>query len=252
MCAPVESLDDVLGAIYLHSTSGARIYMPDDLELLSAVGKQAGLALGRAIAKEERDLLFLDTIRAVIAAIEAKDSYTAGHSARVGEYSAMLSESFGHSQYFTDRLRYAANLHDVGKIGIPENILNKPGQLTNAEFKIIQNHPEIGARILENIRNIDDVIAGVRHHHEKMDGTGYPDGLEGEAIPQMSRMIAVADAFDAMTSDRSYRKALSVAEAISRFERGSGTQFDPTYVGKMIALLEAETIVPIRTQLKVF
>ena len=252
MCVPVESLDDVLGAIYLDSTSLNRIYLPEDLELLSAVGKQAGLALGRAMAKEERDLLFLDTIRAVIAAIEAKDSYTAGHSARVGEYSAILSESMGNSQYFTDRLRYAANLHDVGKIGIPENIINKPGRLTDAEFAIIQQHPQIGARILENIRNIEDVIAGVRHHHERVDGTGYPDGLEGEAIPQMSRMIAVADAFDAMTSDRSYRKALSVAEAIDRFERGSGTQFDPIYVGQMVNLLQAQTITPIRTQLKVF
>ncbi len=252
MCVPVESIDDVLGAIYLDSTSGARLYMPEDLELLSAVGKQAGLALGRAIAKDERDLLFLDTIRAVIAAIEAKDSYTAGHSARVGEYSAMLSESLGNSKYFTDRLRYAANLHDVGKIGIPENILNKPGRLTDAEFAIIQQHPQIGARILENIRNIEDVIAGVRYHHERVDGTGYPEGLEGEAIPKMSRMIAVADAFDAMTSDRSYRKALSVADAIDRFERASGTQFDPIYVGQMVNLLQAQTIVPIRTQLKVF
>lgn len=252
MCVPVESSDDVLGAIYLDSTTGTRIYMPEDLELLSAVGKQAGMALGREMAKEEKDLLFLDTIRAVIAAIEAKDSYTAGHSARVGEYSAMLSESLGHSQYFIDRLRYAANLHDVGKIGIPENILNKPGRLTEAEFLIIQNHPTIGARILENIRNIEDVIAGVRHHHEKMDGTGYPQGLEGEAIPKMSRLIAVADAFDAMTSDRSYRQALTVADAIDRFERASGTQFDPIFVGQMVNLLEAQTIVPIRTTLKVF
>ena len=252
ICAPLQCGNEVLGAIYLDTTTQIRAFAREDLDLLSAIGKQAGMALKRELVKEEKELLFLDTIRAVIAAIEAKDAYTAGHSARVGDYGATLAASLGYNDYFVDRLRYAANLHDVGKIGIPEHILNKPGKLTHAEYLIIKTHPDIGARILENIRHIEDVIEGVRHHHERMDGSGYPSGLAGENIPLISRFIAVADSFDAMTSDRSYRQALTVAEAIARFRDGMGTQFDPSLIEPMIALLKSEAIVPIRTKLKVF
>jgi len=244
LCVPVESADEILGAIYLDTVSHVRRYGQSDLELLSALGRQAGLAIQREMEKEEKELLFTDTIRAVIAAIEAKDRYLAGHSLRVSEYAEKLAYSLGYNKRFVDRLKYAAHLHDVGKIGTPEAILNKPDRLTDNEYEIIKEHPVIGADILENIRDIEDVVLAVRHHHERMDGRGYPDGLAGQNIPLMGRAIAVVDAFDAMTSDRAYRPAPGVEVAIEEFRRTSGTQFDPVFVGKMLELIESGEIAP--------
>ena len=140
----------------------------------------------------------------------------------------------------------------MGKSGIPERILNKPERLTTDEYGIIRSHPVLGARILENIRNIEDGIEGVRQHHERYDGGGYPDGLAGEDIPLISRVISVADAFDAMTSDRAYRQAMSIEAAIAEFEGGSGTQFEGALVVKMTELLRSGLMTPIKATLKVF
>jgi putative two-component system response regulator len=244
LCVPVESAEEILGAIYIDTVSHIRRYGKSDLELLSALGRQAGLAIKREIGKEEKELLFTDTIRAVIAAIEAKDRYLAGHSLRVSEYAEKLAYSLGYNSRFVDRLKYAAHLHDVGKIGTPEAILNKPDRLTEEEYEIIKEHPGTGADILENIRDIEDVVLAVRHHHERMDGKGYPDGLVGQNIPIMGRAIAVVDAFDAMTSDRAYRPAPGVEVAVSEFRRTAGTQFDPVFVEKMLELIQSGQIAP--------
>ena len=244
LCAPLESADQILGALYIDTVSHVRRYGQSDLELLSALGRQAGLAIQREMEKEEKELLFTDTIRAVIAAIEAKDRYLAGHSLRVSEYAEKLAYSLGYNSRFVDRLKYAAHLHDVGKIGTPESILNKPDRLTENEYEVIKEHPVIGADILENIRDIEDVVLAVRHHHERMDGKGYPDGLAGQNIPLMGRAIAVVDAFDAMTSDRAYRPAPGVEVAVSEFRRTAGTQFDPVFVEKMLELIESGQIKP--------
>ncbi len=251
MCVPVESGTEVLGALYLDTIGGLRSFDADDLELLAAIGKQAGFAVKRELAKEDRELLFVDTIRAVIASIEAKDRYTAGHSARVASYSESLGYALGHNAAFMGRVRYAAHLHDVGKIGVPEAILNKPAQLSADERRVIETHPTIGAMILANIRNIEDVILGVRHHHERIDGRGYPDQLEGEAIPLMSRIIAPCDTFDAMTSDRAYRKGLPVEAAIAELTRHSGSQFDPRIAAKLVDLVRDGRIVPLATPVAV-
>ena len=244
LCVPLEAGERILGAIYLDTLSHVRRYHQSDLELLSAVGRQAGLAIQRGIEKQEKELLFSDTIRAVIAAIEAKDRYLAGHSLRVSDYAEKLGYSLGYNSRFVDRLKYAAHLHDVGKIGTPEAILNKPDRLTDEEYTIIKEHPVTGAEILENIRDIEDVVLAVRHHHERMDGKGYPDGLAGQNIPLMGRAIAVVDAFDAMTSDRAYRPAPGVEVAVEEFRRTAGTQFDPQFAGKMLELIQSGQIAP--------
>ena len=246
LCVPVESKDEILGAIYLDTVIGLRTYTRDDLELLTAVGRQAGTAIKRELLREEKELMLLDAIRVVIAAVEAKDQYTAGHSARVAAYTQTLAGALGYNEFFIERLRHSAHLHDVGKIGIPEGILNKPSGLSDSEFKLIQAHPVIGANILSKLRGIEDVVRAVKHHHERIDGKGYPDGLEGEAIPLMSRLIALPDAFDAMTSDRAYRKGMSVDVAIAEFQRGSGSQFDTVISTKMVELLQSGIIVPIK------
>ncbi len=244
LCVPLESDDEVIGAVYLDTVSRIHRFGQREMELLSALGKQAGLALAREMVKEEKDLLFTDTIRAVVAAIEAKDRYLAGHSLRVSEYAETLALALGYNQRFADRLKYAAHLHDVGKIGVSEVILNKPERLTPDEFEVIKAHPVIGAEILEKIQNIEDVILAVRHHHERMDGKGYPDGLKGHDIPLMGRAIAVVDAFDAMTSDRAYRDALGVEAAIAEFRRAAGSQFDPVFSNKMLELILSGQVVP--------
>jgi HD-GYP domain-containing protein (c-di-GMP phosphodiesterase class II) len=245
LCVPVESREEVLGAIYIDTVLSVRAYNRDDLELLTAVGKQVGMAVKRELMKEEKELLFLDTIRAMVAAVEANDLYTAGHSVRVASYAGTLGEALGFNRAFIRRLKYAANLHDVGKVGIPSDILNKPGRLTEEEFKLIQAHPEIGVRIIENIRNIDDITEAVLYHHERIDGKGYPEGIPSGDIPVMSKLIAVADSFDAMTSTRAYRDSMTAEEAATEFERCAGTQFEAEFALKMVELIQDGTIVPI-------
>ncbi len=164
------------------------------------------------------------------AAVEAKDPYTEGHLRRLEKYASDISTVLGLSDHLSTVIRYGALLHDIGKIGIPEAILNKPGALTPDEFEIIKQHTVIGERICHPLRHGADVGPIVRGHHERWDGGGYPDGLAGEVIPLGSRIIAVADAFDAMTTDRPYRKALSPSEAWKTLWEGAGTQWDRTLV----------------------
>lgn len=178
----------------------------------------------------------LQTILAFSEAIGARDNYTRGHSERVAEYAQMIADAMG--LHKSSRLVYVAALvHDVGKIGIPEAILNKPSRLTDDEYKKIQEHTVTGANILKQIYTFSNLVSIVRSHHERYDGKGYPDGLVGEEIPLISRIIAVADAFEAMTSNRSYRKRFSIDYAIQELKRNSGTQFDPMVVEHFLELV---------------
>lgn len=170
------------------------------------------------------------TILAFVQAIDAKDSYTAQHSARVAQLAEAVAKKLGLGPEDVDRVRRAALLHDVGKIAIPESILSKPGALTPEEFRLIQKHPVASAKIISCVDQYHPYIHGVRHHHERLDGQGYPDGLCGSDIPLDARIIAVADAFEAMTSDRAYRPALPTEAALRRLRDGAGTQFDPHIV----------------------
>ncbi len=172
-------------------------------------------------------LSFLSAITALANALEAKDKYTGGHSQRVAEISAAVANAMGLLQEIIEKVKLAGMVHDIGKIGVSESILNKPGRLTNEEFQHIQKHPEIGQHILTPIVGDEEILRIVRSHHERYDGTGYPDGLKHGHIPLGSRILAVADAYEAMTSERPYRRAMNKKTALNEIERGEGTQFDP-------------------------
>ena len=173
---------------------------------------------------------FFNAIRALANALEARDKYTGGHSQRVTDIAATITRKMGLSPEVTDTVILAGLAHDIGKIGISEFILNKPSSLTAEEFRQIQKHPEIGERILSPVAADEEILRLVRNHHEHYDGSGYPDGLRGKQIPLGARILAVADAFEAMTSERPYRKALSPQAAYAEIERCKGTQFDPEVV----------------------
>lgn len=177
---------------------------------------------------------YFKTITALNAAIDLKDAYTRNHSKNVARYAVSLGKQLGLSEKELSCIRYGAVLHDIGKIGIPDVILNKPGQLSADEYKIIMEHPSIGAKILAPINFLQDSKDIVQHHHERYDGHGYPFGLKGESIPFAARVVGIADSWDAMTSDRSYRRALSGEEAGRQLAEGSGTQFDPVMVKTFI------------------
>jgi putative nucleotidyltransferase with HDIG domain len=190
----------------------------------------------------ELRLAYVSTVRALAEAIDAKDPYTRGHSERVGVYASRVARELACRPQFVERIYLAGLLHDVGKIGIPDAIIAKPGRLTPEEYEEIKRHPEIGARILEPVSFLADVVACVRHHHEWFDGSdrGYPERLSGTAIPFPSRIILVADTVEAMTSDRPYRRGLQLDAVIDELHRFSGSQFDPVVVDACISLLESE------------
>jgi len=183
--------------------------------------------------------LSFEIIATIASMIEAKDSYTKGHSMRVAEYSSLLAAALGWSEEEVQNLRYIALLHDIGKVGIPDSVLNKPGKLTDNEFAIIKSHTTIGGDILKDIETIAYVDSGAKFHHEKYDGTGYPSGIAGEEIPAVARIISIADAYDAMNSKRVYRDVLPVEVIRAELVHGKGTQFDPVYLEVFLKLLDA-------------
>ena len=185
--------------------------------------------------------LFEQTATSLVNAIDAKDKYTHGHSSRVAEYSRKIAELSGMSEAECDEIYYVALLHDVGKIGIPEDIINKDGKLSDEEYEIIKKHPELGAQILYGISEYPNLSVGAHYHHERYDGKGYPDKLKGNDIPELARIISVADAYDAMTSKRSYRDAIPQQAVREEIVKGSGTQFDPKYAKIMQHLIDLDT-----------
>jgi putative nucleotidyltransferase with HDIG domain len=170
--------------------------------------------------------------------IDAKDAYTNGHSTRVAQYSVMIAKRMGYEGAKLQLVEYAALLHDIGKIGIPNEIINKPSRLTDEEYAVIKTHPGIGSKILEEISEIPDIAIGARYHHERFDGKGYPEQLVGEKIPEIARIIGVADAYDAMTSNRSYRDLLSQEIVRGEIEKGKGTQFDSDIADVMLQIID--------------
>nr|WP_238480799.1 HD-GYP domain-containing protein [Desulforadius tongensis] len=179
----------------------------------------------------------MKTISALVSAIDAKDAYTHNHSENVARVSVALAKELKVSPAEIVNIRYGALLHDVGKIGIPEKILNKTGRLNDEEFALIKTHPLIGSKILSPIDFLGRALNVVRYHHERYDGGGYPEGLKGEDIPFEARIACIADAWDAMRSHRAYRRALSFNAAVLEMEKGAGTQFDPYMVKKFIRLV---------------
>ncbi len=188
-----------------------------------------------------QEKLFINTIKALSAAVDAKDRYTSGHSQRVATYSKMLAARLGKDEEYQELIYFAGLLHDIGKIRIPEEIINKPGKLTDDEFQRINSHPTVGYHIIKSIAEETPMIAdAVKFHHEKYDGKGYPNHLEGENIPEVARIMAVADSYDAMASNRSYRKALPQEVVRMEIEKGKGTQFDPVVADVMLAIIDED------------
>lgn len=184
------------------------------------------------------DLLLAGDLHEIVDAfsrtLDAKSTYTCGHSERVAEISLAIAKVLSLSECEQMRIHIGAHLHDIGKIGVPDCILNKPGKLNDIEYAIMKSHPMIGYNIISRVRVLKPMADIVRHHHERMDGKGYPDGLKGDKISLASRIVAIADTFDAMTSQRAYRKKLSVAEAIAELQRHRGTQFDADLIDLVI------------------
>ncbi len=240
MCVPLRTTDQILGAIYVDSLSGAGRFNEADLELLAAIGNQAGVALHRVRLMGELERLLLDMVKAITATIDARDGYTHRHSERVASLAGQLARELGLNDDVRQRAQLSALLHDVGKIAVPDAILNKPAVLTSEEYTEMQKHPLHGARILGNIESatVKAVLPGVQYHHEKWDGTGYPEGLAGEAIPLLGRLLGVADFFDALTSSRAYRPAMTPEEAIALVAKGAGTHFDPAIAAAAVRLFE--------------
>lgn len=189
----------------------------------------------------ENEQLFVHVVASLAAAIDAKDKYTNGHSSRVASYSKEISARFGYSKKAQDEIFMMGLLHDVGKIGVPDSIINKPDRLTDEEFAVIKTHPAMGGGILENITEMPELSSGARWHHERFDGRGYPDGLSGTDIPETARIIAVADAYDAMSSNRSYRRVMSQEAVRGEIEKGKGSQFDPVFADIMIQMINEDT-----------
>lgn len=234
MAVPLKRKAQTLGVIVLAARTGGTHFLPDDLTFISTLANQAAIAIENAQLYEELQDYFADTIGALVAAVEAKDTYTYGHSARVTRYSLLIADQLGLNSVEQRRLEYLALLHDVGKIGIDEKILRKASQLDEKEWAIIRNHTSIGGSIIRPIKFLPKGDRVIRHHHERFDGHGYPDGLSGEDIPLFSRIIAVADAFDAMTTIRPYRDTLQVGDAMAELRRCSGGQFDPRLVSLFV------------------
>ena len=183
---------------------------------------------------------FLNSITSLAYALEAKDKYTSGHSQRVAEMAVATAREMGMPQDKVEKIRLAGLVHDIGKIGVRESVLNKAGKLTDDEYHEIISHCEIGERILSPILEDEEMLKMVRHHHERYDGMGYPDGLSGKRIPEAARVLAVADAYDAMTSDRPYRAAMSSEMANAELEEGKGKQFDPVVVDAFLKIIEGD------------
>ena len=246
MCVPLRTADAILGALYVDSLSAPGRFSEAELELLAAIGNQAGVALHRVRLIGEIERLLLDTIRAIAATIDAKDGYTHRHSERVAALAARIGAAIGLKDDEQQTVKFAALLHDLGKIAVPDSILNKPGRLTPAEFDEMKKHPVLGAQILANIQSssVAAVLPGVQYHHERWDGTGYPEGLRGEGIPLLGRLLSVADYIDAVTSSRSYRVGLPIDKAVALIEQGAGTHFDPRIALTVVDLHRRGDLLP--------
>jgi PAS domain S-box-containing protein len=240
LCVPVIFQDKVLGAISAYSKK-ARHFQDEEMEILSIFASQVALALQESRYYEDIHLNYFNTIHTLALALESRDVYSRGHTERVTKYAIQIGRALEVSNQELEILRYAAQVHDIGKISIPDYILNKPGRLTPDERAVIELHPVKGAEVLEPLEFLKPAIPIVRHHHERYDGTGYPDGLEKERIPLMSRILACADAFDAMTSQRPYRRRrLTIREALEEIKNNSGSQFDPKISHLFIRVIQTQ------------
>jgi HD-GYP domain-containing protein (c-di-GMP phosphodiesterase class II) len=244
VACPMASKGAAVGVALFGGRVSGQSFDADDLLMLSAVCNFAGPALDSARLFTELQLTYLSTVRAFVSSLEAKDAYTRGHSERVADYSRALAQSCGFKRRELDMIVFGGMLHDIGKIGVSEGILNKPAPLTPEEWRVVRGHPEMGARIVSHIDYLAAAVPMILHHHERIDGRGYPHGLTGDDIELGARIVTVADSFDAMTTHRPYRRAMDVAQAAKLLRAHSGRQFDAQIVETFLGLLEAGTVKP--------
>jgi HD-GYP domain-containing protein (c-di-GMP phosphodiesterase class II) len=242
MCVPLVHQEDRLGVIYVDSRGTTKAFASDDLEMLVGLAGPAAIAIRNAQYLRMVKQGYEDTLTALANSIELRDHYTVGHTWRVTNFSKEIARELGWSEEKLEEVQMGGVLHDVGKIAVDDAILRKPGRLLEEEFAKMKVHPERGAQLLQDIAFLHPLIPYCLYHHERYDGKGYPYGLKGEEIPSEGRIIAVADTFDAMTSNRPYRKGLDPEAAIAELEKGRGTQFDPECADALIRCYRAGRI----------
>lgn len=230
MCAPLIHRGKVIGALEVANKFGDMKFTNNDQLAFEALANQVAVSIVNARYFDELQRAFLGTISALVETIEKRDPYTGGHTKRVLEGSLAIASRMGLDEQDMERLRMAAMLHDIGKLGVDDAILRKAGKLSDEEFDMMRRHTQFGEEIVEHVPGMIDVIPGILHHHERYDGKGYPGKLKGQGIPLMARIICVADTYDAMTSNRPYRKGLPHETAVKELRDNSGTQFDPLVV----------------------
>jgi len=243
MCVLLRTPRRKLGVLHLDRNVFQEGFTEDDLQLADALAAQASAGIECAMLLQQREM-FLNTIMVLAQMVELRDEYTGGHTQRVTKYALLLGEHLGLQNDEIELIRVGTPLHDIGKIGISDEILRKPGKLSSAEFAVMQTHTTLGSEYLSNIPELRPAIPIIRNHHERWDGTGYPDRLEKLDIPYLARIVAVADAFDAMTSDRPYhigKRGRSPEEAFAEVEKQSGRQFDPDCARAFLEIREVIT-----------
>lgn len=236
MLVPMRSSLETLGFVLI----GRHLPIPfevEDAEILTAIAEMAGNALHRVHLHKELEESYVGTVLALANAVDAKDTYTGGHSARLAELALAVAHQLGIKNGFLEDLRWGAMLHDIGKIGVPDQILRKPAALTEEEWAVVRQHPTIGERILAPVPKLAAAARIVRCHHEWYNGKGYPDGLAADDIPLGGRILAVVDAYGAMTDERTYRRSRSHEEAVAELRSCSGVQFDPAIVDAFLAAM---------------
>ena len=234
ICVPVKVKEKIIGVLEAINKQERGGFNKEDLSLFISLADQVAIALDNSRLYQELEEMFFQTTDSLADAIEKRDPYTGGHTRRVTQYSLAISKYLQLKPLEKKWLKITSVLHDVGKVGIEDQILKKPEQLTPEEFEMIKRHCNIGVEIIEHVRQLRESIPGVKYHHEQLDGKGYPSGLKGDEIPVLAKIVAVADTFDAMTTNRPYRKAMEKEAAIKELERCSGRQFDEKVVEAFI------------------
>jgi len=239
LCVPLSLKERTLGVLNLTGKTNGEPFTEQDRDFVCAIAGQIAVAIENAGLYDTIQQNSLSAVQALADSLEARDPYTSGHSARVTDYAVRMAKTLDVSAPSIDTLRYACRLHDIGKLGISEAILHKSRELSEDEWAMIKEHPTKGERIVGSLGFLNRAQPIVRHHHERWDGTGYPDGLKGEEIPFLTRILTVADAYDAMTSQRPYRFAMSRKEALAELDVAASKQFDPAVVRQFVEVIES-------------
>jgi hypothetical protein len=238
LCVPLVFRNDAIGSIIISGQGQSDNFSEEQLLIVTNIASQIAMAIVNAQLNQDAQRTYMETITALALAVEARDMYSRGHSDRVSMYSVKIAERLGMPEEEIKTIKEAGQMHDVGKIGISDDILRKPGPLEDFEFEIMRQHPTIGEGIILPLSGFSNLRDPIRHHHEWLNGQGYPDHLKGDEIPMSSRILAVADSYDAMTSDRPYRKSLGKEVAKQELIKYKGVRYDPTVVDVFLSLLE--------------